>query len=256
MSSIVSFPDPVTWNNNANYIWMRIHNMDVGFHLPTGLFAYLPGILRQALSEPAVFTMVHPWFYRNEQGDRFKTMWATTIDDYEAEDGGNWDGALTFGWVHEFDVYPAPGNDVLIKNYIQLRPDHRSFRYITKVTPYYDLDNIGIEYVILPNPTYINRITGVWIEKDDRSGQILDLAQVKDIRVDIPDSLLKVGLVYTYQGESRVLSILDQENWSWETAVLQTEQMTIGGSDRWVVRIGGADTTTSHPVEANHEMVF
>jgi len=257
MSSIVSFLDSVSWNDNADYVWMRIRNMDIGFALNWGAFALLPGILRGVLTEPAVYTMVRPWFYRDAQWHRFSTEWTTTINDYEGEDGCDWDGSLSFGWQHEFDIFDPPaGNDVLVKNYIQLRDDHRSFRYLTKLTPYYDIDNVGMEYVILPNPTYINRITGVYIEKSDGSIEILDLAQVKDIRVDIPTALLKVGLVYDYQNREHVLPILDQEHWDWETAILQTQQMNIRGSDRWVVRIGGADTTTPHPVEANHEMVF
>lgn len=257
MSSIVSFPDPITWDNNIDYIWMRVRNMDIGFHLPTGVFACLPGVLRQALSEPALYIMVRPWFYRNSQWDRFTTEWTTTVNDYIGIKGGTWNTENPFGWEKEFDIYDPPiGNDVLVKNYVKLNEDHRSYQFITKITPYYDIDNIGIEFVMLPNPTYVNRIVEVEVHKDDGTVAYLGLAQVKDIKTDIPSSVLKIGLVYEYQGDRHVLPIFDHTQWSWENETLQTQQMNIGGSDRWVIRIGGADITTPNPVGANREMVF
>jgi hypothetical protein len=255
--TIISFPDPITWNSNADFIWMEVRNMLIGFHLNTGAFAILPGILRGVITEPALFVLVRPWFYRNSQWDRFTTEWTTTTNDYIGLKGGEWDSENAFGWEHEFDVYDPPaGNDVLVKNYIQLHEDHRSYRFITKLKPYYDLDNVGIEFMMLPNPTYISRITQVQVHKNDGTVTYLDLAQVKDIKIDVPTSILKIGLVYSYQSIERILPIFDHTQWDWETQVLQTQQYNIGGSDRWIIRIGGADTTTPNPINANNEMVF
>jgi len=257
MSSIVSLPDPVTWGSNEDYIWMKVRNMNIGFQLANGVFALLPGGLRSVISEPVIYVMVRPQFDFGSGWEYFNAQWATDVNDYVGLKGGDWDSEQAFGWEHEFNVRDPPaGNDVLVKNYVQLNKDHRTYRYITKITPYVNIDNIGMEYVHIVNPNYISHVTKVYVERPGGVIEYHDLQQVKDIKVDISDALLKTGLVYTVGGRERTLAIFDQTQWNWEHGVIKTEQMNIGGDDHWVIRIGGADTTTPNALLANQEMVF
>lgn len=256
-NTITSYEDVVTWTNIADYIYASVLNFDVGFYKPYGVFAFRPGGLRELLTKPPIYTLIRPWFDRGSGWERFNTSWSTQLSDYEGEAGEAWDTTTVFGWNHEFDIQAPAGADVRIKNYVTLFKNHNQFKFISKITPYVDLDNIGIEYAHFIDASYASNITKVYVEKEDGSFIYLPLAQVKNIKTDIPESVMKMGLVYDAPGmPDRLLAIFDETRMKWDTNRLQTEQRTVEGTLYWVCSIGGANVGTPQPVSAFEEVIF
>ena len=255
---LASLPDPVVWHDQGDCIYMSILNFDVGFYKPYGCFALRPGGIRDKLSEPAIYTLVRPWFYIEGKGwNRFNAQWSTTTEDYAGLNDEAWDSTQVFGWNHEFNVQDPPvGVDCQIRNYVQLLPGHQSYKYITKITPYFNLDNLGIEYAHFVKSEYLDRISTVYVEKGDGSFVHLPLQQVKNIEQDISNAILKIGLVYNASGEEQLLYTFGQEWRTWDHREIKTEQVNVQGEDFWVVRIGGAHLANPRPLKAYSTFVL
>ena len=133
---LISLDDAPTSHILGDYIFKRVRNFEVGFYYPYSCVGFRPRAYRKWLTEPAIYFNTRIWFLTGAGWDRFSTHWTSDVNDYEGELGGAWDEEESFGWQHEYDVRNPPGgNDALVKTYVKINPDHRSWDFKTKVTP-------------------------------------------------------------------------------------------------------------------------
>jgi hypothetical protein len=253
---VTSRSDVVSWNEQFDCVYAQVANYYIGFYKPYGVFAYLPrGALPGTLTEPAIYIMTRPWFKIDpDPWDVFNTNWSTTETDYASIGGGDWDGANIFGWTHEFDVRDPPtGTDVEVRNYVEVLANHQSFAYRTYIKPFVALDNIGLEYAHFIKTSYVSYIDQVFVEKSDGSINYYPIAQAKDIKGDVPDSVAKFGFVLS---NGRHISQMDMTKFPFDTWEIRTQQLNIGGTDFWVFRCGGVNVGSPRPVSVNETVRF
>jgi hypothetical protein len=247
----------------GDYIFKRIADFELGFYMPYGAIGYRPRVLSEWITEPAVFASTQIWFLTAAGWDRFPTYWTTDSNDYVGQSGGDWDLEDSFGWEHEYDVRnPPEGNDALVKTYVTINPNHRSWDFTTKVTPLTtSLLNIGYEVRWFVKTEFFSRISWVYVEREGGVEAYYPINQIKDIKLDVPDSILRFGLVYgTPDGSSDIppdiLFIMDLEQYGWDHKEIETLQVNVDGTDYWMLRAGGTNLGTPQTVAQDEEVVF
>lgn len=260
IASLDDTPQSIILGNN---IFKRIRNFEIGYHMPYGAVGFRPRAYRAWLTEPAIYTNVVVWFQTAAGWDRFSTHWVTQSTDYEGESGGDWHLEDSFGWIQEFNVRdPPPGNDVRIKSYVKIGLNHKSWELITKITPLtISLLNIGYEVRYFVKAEFAPLIDWVYVERGGGDEAYYKISQAKNIALDVPDSVLKFGLVGgTPDGSSDIppqtIMIMDLAQYGWDHQEIETLQVNLAGTDYWMLRAGGTNLGTPQPVAQDEEVVF
>lgn len=247
-----------TYHHNGDMMWIQSDaGKQAGFHIETGAFAWRrAGQASDIFEEPPLIIGVRPNVRVGGTWYKFNAFYEATEDDYLSAGGNNfWEfetnNVKNFGWEREFDIVnPPAGNDVKMRMAFGETINPRVW-----MTPYYAVQNWGLEFYILAFWQFIDALTYVQVTRTDDSVVRLPRRQVRNISGEYSDLVAKIGFIN--HEKTTPFWEFDLTNFGWDTLEIETFQWQIPfGTDPrqyWVLKIGGANLGTPQPLTANVE---